>query len=59
MIGANLSGEAPTLPIFPGGLRTAVLTSWDDGAEPDLRLAEILHRLGYHPRSFSIRTTRR
>jgi peptidoglycan/xylan/chitin deacetylase (PgdA/CDA1 family) len=52
MTGANLTGAAPTLPILTGGRRTAVLTSWDDGAEPDLRLAEILHRLGYRPTFF-------
>ena len=52
MIGANLTGDAPALPSFPGGLRTAVLTTWDDGAPPDLRLAEILQRLGYHPTFF-------
>ena len=49
MIGSSLNGDAPSLAIFPRGLRIAVLTSWDDGAMTDFRLAEVLHRQGYHP----------
>jgi peptidoglycan/xylan/chitin deacetylase (PgdA/CDA1 family) len=52
LLGANLSGDAPTLPIFPAGQRLAVVTTWDDGAETDLRLAKLLHRLGYRPTFF-------
>lgn len=52
LIGANLTGDLPSFPLIPHGKKTAVLTTWDDGAPPDLRLAELLHKLGYRPSFF-------
>lgn len=52
MIGANLTGEAPSFPLLPRGQKTAVLTSWDDGKTTDLRCAEILNKHGFHPTFF-------
>ena len=46
MIGAKLTGDAPVFPLLPGGKKTAVLTTWDDGTNWDLRMAEVTHRLG-------------
>lgn len=52
MIGSNLSGEPPVFALFPNGKRIAVMTTWDDGSNDDLRCAEILNRLGYRPTFF-------
>ncbi len=52
MTGSNLGGEPPAFAPFPGGKRIAVMTTWDDGATEDLRLAEILNRQGYRPTFF-------
>lgn len=45
LLGAKLTGEPPVLPLLPMGRKLAVVTSWDDGQEWDLRLAEVLKRL--------------
>lgn len=50
--GTALAGNAPVFPLLPRGLKTAVLTSWDDGKPEDLRCAQILNRYGYHPSFF-------
>jgi len=47
--GNGLSGQAPFFPKFPFGKNKVVLTSWDDGKNPDLRCAEILIKHGYKP----------
>ncbi|MBC2602801.1 polysaccharide deacetylase family protein [Puniceicoccus vermicola] len=47
--GSQLSGGAPTFPVFPEGKDKVVLTSWDDGKSSDLRCAEILIKHGYSP----------
>lgn len=52
MIGANLTGDAPTLPLVPNGKHLIVMTSWDDAAPTDLRCAEILNKRGYRPSFF-------
>lgn len=52
LTGAGLAGNAPAFPLLPKGLKTAVLTSWDDGKPEDLRCAEILNTYGYHPSFF-------
>ncbi|MEZ0215527.1 MAG: polysaccharide deacetylase family protein [Rariglobus sp.] len=52
MLGSALTGELPAFTLLPRGLRTAVLTTWDDGAEHDLRCAEILNKHGYRPSFF-------
>lgn len=52
MIGSGLTGDPPSFPLLPRGLKTAVLTSWDDGKPEDLRCAEILNRHGYRPSFF-------
>jgi peptidoglycan/xylan/chitin deacetylase (PgdA/CDA1 family) len=52
LIGAQAANAVPTFPSFPQGKKIAVLTSWDDGKPEDLRCAEILSRLGYHPSFF-------
>ncbi len=52
MIGANLAGDPPTFPNFPGGKKIAVVTTWDDGAPVDLRCAEVLAKHGFHPSFF-------
>lgn len=48
LIGAGLTGEGPVFPLIPHGKSFAVLTTWDDGAPPDLRLAELLRKHGFH-----------
>jgi peptidoglycan/xylan/chitin deacetylase (PgdA/CDA1 family) len=40
-------GELPSLPVFPGGKTVAIVTSWDDGPEADLRCAALLKRHGF------------
>ena len=52
MIGSRLAGDAPVFPLLPMGKKTAVLTTWDDGTEWDLRMAEISNRLGIYPTFF-------
>ena len=52
LIGSGLGGELPAFTLLPRGLKTAVLTSWDDGKPEDLRCAEILSKHGYRPSFF-------
>ncbi|HYE17444.1 MAG TPA: polysaccharide deacetylase family protein [Tepidisphaeraceae bacterium] len=46
------AGAKPQLAIYPHGKTLAVVTTWDDGAPPDLRCADILARHGYRPSFF-------
>jgi len=52
MLGSGLTGEIPSFPLLPHGLKIAVLTSWDDGKPEDIRCAEILNKHGYRPSFF-------
>lgn len=52
LIGQGLSGAAPELATFPDGEKIAVVTTWDDGKETDLRCAQVLAKHGYHPTFF-------
>lgn len=52
LIGSGLTGDAPVFPLLPRGLKTAVVTTWDDGKPEDLRCAEVFARHGYHPTFF-------
>lgn len=52
MLGSGLAGELPAFTLLPRGLKTAVLTTWDDGKPEDLRCAEILNKHGYRPSFF-------
>lgn len=52
LLGSGLTGELPAFTLLPRGLKTAVLTTWDDGKPEDLRCAEILNKHGYRPSFF-------
>ena len=52
MLGSGLTGELPSFTLLPRGLKTTVLTTWDDGKPEDLRCAEILNKHGYRPSFF-------
>lgn len=52
LLGSGLTDERPAFTLLPRGLKTAVLTSWDDGKPEDLRCAEILNKHGYRPSFF-------
>ncbi|MFA6286186.1 MAG: polysaccharide deacetylase family protein [Opitutaceae bacterium] len=52
MLGTGLTGELPSFTLLPRGLKTAVLTTWDDGKPEDIRCAEILNKHGYRPSFF-------
>ncbi|MGE9266809.1 MAG: polysaccharide deacetylase family protein, partial [Verrucomicrobiales bacterium] len=47
--GQQLTGDLPRIPKLPFGKERAVLTSWDDGKQEDLRCAEILIKHGFRP----------
>lgn len=52
LTGTNLDGTAPAFATFPAGKKIAVVTSWDDGNQSDLRLAPLLQKHGFHPTFF-------
>ena len=46
LIGPHAIGEKPSLTLLPWALRSAFVTSWDDGYEQDMRVAVVLRDLG-------------